>query len=1025
MLSRSPLSLPSVGLLLVCAATAFAQGGPKAPPSPATYDVEIHYRIDAARNERARQFLRLTKHLEGLGFKRDADDAQRGEDLNEVENVQARRLKGTIPSANVRKILVDPSVRTVLVSPAGARLPEKEQPVRVELELPDVGRGPQRPLFEELTAVLRNLGFQPAVGYDNRGYRRLVGGLPAGQLETLLADVRLSPASWGLLPKSLLSDMRRFPGGEEALDETLMEWFDTAEGKTLIAELVADWGVQPPAIEHLAQLPPTFDVKAPKNRQLVQKILFDHFLTFPPRSSFESRQQLGGRVAAEDLAAADRAAALLEKLLAGVHKSKAGPELMDVLLTNLENRAAAEALPPLFRNPRLLPVVEARPDLPVPAVRPVPAAVPLELRKLAPPVRALVPGAAQAGPRRFEVILSRYPPCDDKEWRLDLERAAPSLVVEGRVGQVVAVRARPAELPRLAALQAVSTVRLPARAESAVLSLPDEAGDPAKVLSESGLERLHKAGKRGQRVRVAVVDSDFRGWQGLVGKRLPASTRLLDLTTERNPTLQPDPLPAGEDLGSGVRLALGVLLAAPECDLTLVRVDPEAPHMMHLVLRRVGGDEFLGEGLVSRREELALARADFNRRREELRRQRDEMLRLFADDRPQTEPALKKRQELRDTYFRNQAQFDTDQRAYDALVARYLRYRDDLLGLRGVKVIVSGLGWHAGHPVDGSGPLARFLDDAPLCKALWFQPAGNTRGQAWAGPFRDDDGNAVMEFAGPRSPLPAGAWNHESNFLAWQPWRGAAARALPVRTRLRVTLQWSEAHDAALAGPGLDPYRDPLADLRLVVVNQPDPEGARRPSDDLAIVAQSVGLPQRIENRPEASTYEQVVEFDAAAAGRFAVRIEGLPPDGIVPPGTPMLPAVRRAGELRPRVFVETVAGDGRAVFEGYATRAGTIGTPADALRAVTVGAVDDASRPQPYSAEGAALGTEMSPRPDVRAADRLGLEGARDAGGTGMSAAFVAGHAAALVGSGAGPDRVRWELRRERPLIPPTTGEK
>ena len=48
-----------------------------------------------------------------------------------------------------------------------------------------------------------------------------------------------------------------------------------------------------------------------------------------------------------------------------------------------------------------------------------------------------------------------------------------------------------------------------------------------------------------------------------------------------------------------------------------------------------------------------------------------------------------------------------------------------------------------------------------------------------------------------------------------------------------------------------------------MVLSQPDPEGLKRPAEDLAVVVESVGLPQRIDNRPGGSTFEQVVEFTA------------------------------------------------------------------------------------------------------------------------------------------------------------------
>ena len=113
-----------------------------------------------------------------------------------------------------------------------------------------------------------------------------------------------------------------------------------------------------------------------------------------------------------------------------------------------------------------------------------------------------------------------------------------------------------------------------------------------------------------------------------------------------------------------------------------------------------------------------------------------------------------------------------------------------------------------------------------------------------------------------------------------------------------------------------------------------------------------------------------------------------------------------------PDVVDQALAPTGRALLAGYATDAGTVGTPADSLRALRVGAVDAAGLTQPYSAEGPPLGAELECKPDLRSPDRLGLEGAKNVGGTGLSAAFSAGRAAVLLGGGATPERVREELR-------------
>src|SRR5262249_44528652 len=292
-------------------------------------------------------------------------------------------------------------------------------------------------------------------------------------------------------------------------------------------------------------------------------------------------------------------------------------------------------------------------------------------------------------------------------------------------------------------------------------------------------------------------------------------------------------------------------------------------------------------------------------------------------------------------------------------------------------------------------------------------------GQAWTGLIRDADSNGVMEFAEAKTPLPAGNWNHELNFLAWDPLgSGERTAAVPAGTRVHVTMQWREAHDAPFPGPGEDPYREPLADLRLVVLRQPDPEGKSRPADDLILVGESAGLPQRVANEPGASTFEHVVEFTVDEASRYALRIEGTLPGGTEPRGAPTLPMTRRTGEIRPRLYVETLTGDGRAVLASYKTETGTVGMPGDALRALTVSAVTPSGQTRSYSAEGSPMNVELACKPDLRVNDRLGLEGAKDVGGTGMSAAFVAGHAAALLSGGKTPERVRQELRAREGIM-------
>ena len=982
--SASSFLILASGLLLFAARPARAQ--PKAPPPPATFDIDVRYRIVGDRNERARALLALFRDLKALGFKRDPEDEAAGEDLNEIENEAVTHIKGTIPSANARKVPANPSVRTILLKPAGLKLPDGR--VRVDLTLAaNLTPAAQRSLAAEVLAVLRGFGFREAVGYDHRRFTRLLGGLPADQVPTLLNDVRLTPVAWKLLPRTLLGDLRRYEGGSLALRATLLEWSKHPVGKGLVAGMLADWGLQKPALDYVATLPP----RVRRNEDVVQELLLVHVQQNPEGAPF------------------------LARLFEAVIKSKAARELVGDLLNNLEGRVASAALPRLFRGSSVLRVIEARPDYPVPTPRPRPPAVPLVQEKLTPPLRALL---ADAAVRRLEVILSESPREGSSDWQRELHRVVPSLIIEGRAGEVVAVRCKPADALKLAALQDVSTVRLPQPARSAVLVLPDSKGDPAKVLEAAGLARLHRLGRRGQGVRVAVVDGDFRGWKALVGKQLPKSTRYLDLTAERSELLQPDPLPGGEGPGSGVALARAVLLAAPGCELTLVRIDPAAPSMLNVVLRRLNGEVVVSESLVERREDLAHQLRVLENRRAALAKEREAVFKLFADNRPQNDPELRRRQQLTEAYFKKQEAFDRDQREYSALLGRYIEQQAGLRRLSRVQVAVCGLNWDDSLPADGTGPLARYIDDTPL-RVLWFQPSGNSRGQAWTGPFRDVNGDGVMEFADPRAPLPPGAWDREINFLAWQPSEGKQAKLLPAGTKVRVSLQWYEAHAAEYARPGEDPYRPPLADLRLVVLSQPDPEGLKRPAEDLVVVTESFGLPQRIHNRPDGATYEVVVEFTADGKSAYGLRLEGLLPKGSEPPGAPMLPATRRTPEIRPRLFVQSAGAAGRAVLGSYASGAGTVGTPGDSLRALTVGAVGALGQTQPYATVGPPYNAELATRPDGYFPDRLGLEGMKNLGGTGLSAAFAAGRAAVLLGGRVSPEQVRHEFRQRGRRLP------
>jgi hypothetical protein len=610
----------------------------------------------------------------------------------------------------------------------------------------------------------------------------------------------------------------------------------------------------------------------------------------------------------------------------------------------------------------------------------------------------------------MEVILVVAPGDENRNWPKDLLEVAPDWQIEGRIGPLVTVYGPAGKAKDVADLPIVSTVRLPRSGQPRPQAIAANKGDGQEALKASGAGRLHLLGRRGKGQRVVIIDSDFRGWRDLVGKELPKGTRLIDLTAERNRTLAADDYPGDpKEVGHGTRCAQAAVLAAPEAEFTLVRVDPESPHMLQEVARAINGEEIRTMSLEQRYQDLRAYRQDLEARLAKLDPERRYLL-----DKVGLDPELSKRpdrfgldpkrdKELIDrqaAYIKARAKYDEDERAYWQSWDRWLQLQRDLKGLKGTTVVASPLVWNEGHPVDGSSTLSRYFDDRPFRAAIWFQAAGNTRGQSWSGPFRDADGNGVMEFAAPATVQKPGRWTTELNFLAWEPAGKPQTQDLPAGARLRVAIQWREAHDPEFLRSGEDVYRESLANLQLVVLRQLDPAGQKQPADDMEVVAQSAGLPQRIDNHPSWGTYEQTVDFTVKDAGRYAVRVEGRLPKGIRPANFPSLSPGQKAGELKPRVFVETVTGPGRAVFVDFAPAMGSLGMPGDAHRVITVGAVNLADQRQSYSGGGPPLNLELLPKPDVLVYDELGLEG--EAQGTSLATGFAAGLGAIALSSGA-----------------------
>jgi hypothetical protein len=994
--------MPRLFCLATLLLTTAVLAAPPAPPQPAEWDAQIRYQIFAFRGERIKQYRDLLAAFKAAGFERDPSEAVPDD---EADNPRSTQMRGTLPARGVSRILAEKSVRALLLSPKGAKLPAKGSRVRADLTIasgysPEAQRTLHRQTAEALT---KGAGFVEAVGYDHRGFSRLLGSAPVENLERLseyvFIDLRLPPASRDESP----IDVARLTAADLAKTLGFIEPSSyPGRNSTRLYGAIPVLGLESVPV----------DLTLPKARENdIQRALF--------RRIARGLARAGGFIEAD---AYDNK---------GYFRLVGSVPLMSLgrFLDALRDLPGRERMPSLLRTLHPVLVVEARPDLPVPAGRPAAPVVPAGQQKFDPALRALLAGGKTDAPGRLEVILGYTPLPLDRSWIRPLE--ATGARVEGRMGPLVTVSGVIADVAgKLAGLEDVVAVRLP---RVALRAAPGPKGDVPprwEPMQASGLARLHALGRRGRGTRIAIVSDDFKGWQTLKdrkeGKVLLPDPVLVDLTAERSRDLQPDPYPSADRdvaLGHGTRCAATVLKAAPEAELTLIRVDAAAPYMLELAARAINGDRTRSIAIDARFREVDADHRALERRRAALAAERRSLQDRFVErekeerdifeqavkDRLTPEqveklPAFRRLQErerdgkvakgvtARLLYSVRQHVFDLDEAALRGRERRLLRLVDDLLRLKGIRIVASGLVWVDGHPVDGSSALSRYFDDRPFKAALWFQAAGDTRGQAWSGLFGDRDGNGVLEFAGPKARLAPGAWTPELNFLSWQPAAGAAERFIPAGTRLRLTLQWREAHDPLPLRVGEDVYREPLAKFRLVVVRQFDPDGKTRPADDLSVVAQSAGRPQRLNQTPNSATYEIAIDLTVPAAGRYGVFVEGTLPDSIQAPGEASIPATRKVGEVRPRLFVNTLQGNGRAVWADFTTRSAALGMPADARQVVTVGAADASNQPQPSTPTGPPYNLLLLKKPDVLAYD--------NGGGTDEATCFAAGLVASSWGS-------------------------
>ncbi len=93
--------------------------------------------------------------------------------------------------------------------------------------------------------------------------------------------------------------------------------------------------------------------------------------------------------------------------------------------------------------------------------------------------------------------------------------------------------------------------------------------EPSKELIRLGVDRWHLAGYRGQHVKIAILDSGFRGYQSFLGKALPATTLVHSFRRDGN-------LEA-KDSQHGILCGEVVHALAPDADLLLANWEPDQP----------------------------------------------------------------------------------------------------------------------------------------------------------------------------------------------------------------------------------------------------------------------------------------------------------------------------------------------------------------------------------------------------------------------------------------------------------------
>src|SRR6476660_7615180 len=102
-----------------------------------------------------------------------------------------------------------------------------------------------------------------------------------------------------------------------------------------------------------------------------------------------------------------------------------------------------------------------------------------------------------------------------------------------------------------------------------VFAVPAPSANCLPWLSRLGVESWHAAGFRGQGVKVAVLDSGFRGWQSWLGKALPRTVETRSFRLDRQ--LE------SRDSAHGILCAEVIHSLAPDAELLFANWQPDQP----------------------------------------------------------------------------------------------------------------------------------------------------------------------------------------------------------------------------------------------------------------------------------------------------------------------------------------------------------------------------------------------------------------------------------------------------------------